>query len=85
MKEKDYDVLKVAHHGSKYSTSDRFLRLCTPDVALISAGEGNQYGHPHEELLERLEVVGCKIYNTLENGAIMLQTDGNLLKIAPFY
>lgn len=85
MQGKDYDVLKVAHHGSKYSTSKRFLKLCTPDIALISAGEGNQYGHPHEELLKRLEDAGCKIYNTQENGAIMLQTDGNLLKIAPFY
>lgn len=85
IKEKDYDVLKVAHHGSKYSTSERFLRLCTPDIALISAGEGNQYGHPYKELLKRLEDAGCKIYNTQENGAIMLQTDGNLLKIAPFY
>lgn len=78
VKGKDYDVLKVAHHGSKYSTSERFLKLCTPDIALISAGENNRYGHPHEELLERLGNVGCKIYNTQENGAIMLETDGNL-------
>ena len=75
---KEYDVLKVAHHGSKYSTSEEFLKICTPDIALISAGEDNRYGHPHEELLERLGNVGCKIYNTQENGAIMLETDGNL-------
>lgn len=74
----DYDVLKVAHHGSKYSTSERFLKLCTPEIALISAGENNRYGHPHEELLERLRNAACKIYNTQENGAIMLETDGNL-------
>lgn len=78
LKEKDYDVLKVAHHGSKYSTSKTFLELCTPEIALISAGKNNRYGHPHEELLERLENAGCKIYNTQENGAIMLETDGNL-------
>ena len=75
---KDYDVLKVAHHGSKYSTSKRFLELCTPELAFISAGKNNRYGHPHKELLERLENAGCKIYNTQENGAIMLETDGNL-------
>lgn len=78
LKEKDYDVLKVAHHGSKYSTSKKFLELCTPEAAFISAGKNNRYGHPHEELLERLENAGCKIYNTQENGAIMLETDGNL-------
>ena len=75
---KEYDVLKVAHHGSKYSTSERFLKLCSPDIALISAGKDNRYGHPHEELLKRLENADCKIYNTQENGAIMLETDGNL-------
>lgn len=78
LKEKDYDVLKVAHHGSKYSTSKKFLELCTPEIALISSGKNNRYGHPHEELLERLENAGCQIYNTQENGAIMLETDGNL-------
>lgn len=78
LKEKDYDVLKVAHHGSQYSTSKRFLELCTPEVALISAGRKNRYGHPHEELLKRLKNADCKIYNTQENGAIMLETDGNL-------
>ena len=78
LKGMDYDVLKVAHHGSKYSTSEKFLKSCRPDIALISAGKDNQYGHPHEELLERLEHAGCKIYNTQENGAIMLETDGNL-------
>ena len=78
MKDKDYDVLKVAHHGSRNSTSKQFLESCTPDIAFISAGKDNQYGHPHEELLKRLEYAGCKIYNTQENGAIMLETDGNL-------
>lgn len=78
LKGKDYDVLKVAHHGSKYSTSETFLKLCMPEIALVSAGEENRYGHPHEELLERLDNADCKIYNTQKNGAIMLETDGNL-------
>lgn len=81
LKEKDYDVLKVAHHGSKYSTSEKFLELCNPEVALISAGENNSYGHPHKELLDRLEDAGCKIYNTQKKGAIIIQTDGNSLTI----
>ena len=78
---KNYDVLKVAHHGSKNSTTEPFLKLCNPEVALISAGVGNSYGHPHEELLRRLEDAGCRTYNTQKNGAIMLQTDGNSLTI----
>lgn len=81
IKGKDYDVLKVAHHGSRNSTSDSFLDACSPNIALISAGENNRYGHPHKELLGRLEDAGCKIYNTQENGAIILQTDGNSLTI----
>lgn len=76
VKGKDYDVLKVAHHGSKYSTSEIFLDEISPKIALISAGKKNGYGHPHEELLERLYKAGCHIITTIENGAIMLQTDG---------
>ena len=81
MRGKDYDVLKVAHHGSKNSTSEQFLQTCSPEIALISAGEGNSYGHPHQELLKRLEEVKCKVYDTRKNGAIILQTDGNSLTI----
>ena len=76
-----YDVLKVAHHGSKHSTSEAFLKRCSPKIALISAGEANSYGHPHKELLKRLEEAKCRIYDTRKNGAIMLQTDGNSLTI----
>ena len=54
----DIDVLKVAHHGSKHSTSQEFLDACRPDITLISAGKGNSYGHPHEELLMRLQKAG---------------------------
>ena len=81
IKGKDYDVLKVAHHGSRNSTSEKFLKSCAPEIALISAGADNSYGHPHEELLRRLENTGCRIYNTQKNGAIILQTDGNSLTI----
>ena len=72
----DYDVLKVAHHGSKYSTTEEFLDLIKPELSLISCGRKNRYGHPHPELLERLEKVDSRIFITYEVGAIQIKTDG---------
>lgn len=66
-------VLKVAHHGSRYSTGETFLETTTPDIALISAGKNNSYGHPHEELLERLTQAGCRIYQTRDSGAVTVK------------
>ncbi|MCM1087708.1 MAG: DNA internalization-related competence protein ComEC/Rec2 [Muribaculaceae bacterium] len=63
-------LLKVAHHGSEYSTSEAFLETASPGIALISAGRNNRYGHPHPALLQRLEQVGSRIYRTQEGGAI---------------
>lgn len=71
----ELDVLKVAHHGSRYSTSEAFLQAVTPRLALISAGRDNSYGHPHEELLERLEERGCRVVQTPESGAITLRAE----------
>lgn len=65
-------MLKVAHHGSKYSTPASFLEIASPRIALISAGRNNFYGHPHEELLSRLEDAGCRILSTKESGAVIL-------------
>lgn len=67
------DVLKVAHHGSRYSTREYFLEQIKPKVALISCGEDNSYGHPHEETLERLGEVGCRVLTTPEHGAIVIE------------
>lgn len=67
---KDCDLLKVAHHGSKYSTGDDFLDTVDPEYALISCGRNNRYGHPHQELLGRLFDVGCRTYITSQQGAI---------------
>ena len=64
------DVLKVAHHGSSGSSSLSFLREIKPEVSLISVGARNQYGHPHEETLERLEALGGEILRTDELGCI---------------
>ncbi len=72
-----YDVLKVAHHGSKHSSSLKFLEQVRPKVAVISVGVGNSYGHPHAETLQRLASVGSTILRTDELGAIKLVFDEN--------
>lgn len=66
-------VLKVSHHGSAYSTGEDFLELTLPCIALICAGKNNVYGHPHEELLERLDRAGSHIYQTKECGAVTIR------------
>lgn len=75
------DVLKVAHHGSKNSTLEAFLDRTRPNTALISAGKGNSYGHPHRETLERLEEYGAKVYSTQDKGAVTINTDGKKAEI----
>ena len=72
-----YDVLKVAHHGSKHSSSLKFLEQVRPKVAVISVGVGNSYGHPHAETLQRLASVGSTVLRTDELGAIKLVFDEN--------
>ena len=77
----DYDVLKVAHHGSKNSTKKEFLSIIKPELALISCGKDNRYGHPHEELLDRLKFVESQVEITYEAGAITLRTDGERMEV----
>ena len=78
------DVLKIGHHGSKNSTMPEFLGTVQPRVGIISAGEGNSYGHPHAELLERLENAGVRILRTDRDGAVQVLTDGARLEITCF-
>lgn len=66
----DADVLKVAHHGSKSSTSTGFLLAVTPNLAIISVGDGNRYGHPHPAILERLRHFGVTVKTTMERGDV---------------
>lgn len=66
----DADILKVGHHGSKYSTGDNFLDKISSREAVISVGKNNSYGHPHEEVLERLNKRGVKIWRTDEIGDV---------------
>ncbi len=67
------DVLKVGHHGSKTSSTDSFLREIRPDVAIISAGRNNRFGHPHQEVLERLSQVEAEVFRTDIQGAIIFR------------
>ena len=80
----DYDVLKVAHHGSKYSTFEDFLNIIKPEFAVISCGKENSYGHPHAELVERLEEVKSEILITTKCGAITIKTDGDKMIVEKF-
>ena len=70
-----YEVLKVAHHGSKNSSSLEFLQHVQPSLALVSAGSGNSYGHPHQETLQRLHSVGSFILRTDQLGAVKIVFD----------
>lgn len=67
------DILKAAHHGSKNSTSEEFLNLVKPELTIISCGKNNRYGHPHQEVLERLQKYGNKIKRTDQQGAVILK------------
>jgi len=66
----DIDILKVGHHGSKYASTLPFLERIKPELAIISVGKGNRYGHPTQETLERLERVGTEIARTDQEGII---------------
>jgi competence protein ComEC len=69
-------VLKVAHHGSKYATSEEFLKRVKPDAAIISDGGWNRYGHPAQVVLDRLKAMGAKVYRTDLQGEITITTTG---------
>ncbi len=75
----DCDVLKAGHHGSKYSTTYELLDATTPEYAVISCGEGNQYSHPNDELLDRLDDRNIKTYRTDKQGDITFNIEnGNM-------
>jgi competence protein ComEC len=72
----DITLLKVGHHGSRYSSTSGFLKKYTPDVALISCGKNNRYQHPHLETLEKLKAMNIQTYRTDLVGNIELWSDG---------
>lgn len=75
------DVLKVAHHGSRYSSTTEFLQQVTPAVSLISCSATNRYGHPGQETLVRLREADSAVRITKNCGAILLWTDGNATRL----
>ena len=75
------DVLRVSHHGSNTGSTMEFLKAVQPKYAVISVGKDNGYGHPHTEVLERLDKIGTKVLRTDELGTIVFQSDGNILTL----
>ncbi len=69
----DIDILKVAHHGSRYSTSEGFLRVTSPELCIISVGRHNNYGHPAKETLERIASSGSEVLKTSSCGAVTVK------------
>lgn len=80
----DITLLKVAHHGSRNSTTEGFLRLVNPKIALISSGRNNRYGHPHKELIKRLESCDALIYRTQESGAVTVGVRGGKVRVEKY-
>ena len=80
----DIDVLKVGHHGSNTSTSEDFMEQIRPEIALISAGEGNSYGHPHAEVMELLHEYQVDIYRTDTQGTLVVTSNGTTCTVETF-
>lgn len=75
------DVLKVGHHGSDTSTSNDFLEKVNPKIAIISCGKGNDYGHPHNSTLNKLEGRNIRTFRTDEVGTVQVESDGKNLTV----
>ncbi len=75
------NVLKAGHHGSRTSTGEIYLSTVKPEYAVISAGKGNSYGHPHKETLERLKSAGVTMLSTIERGTIQMTSDGKTITV----
>ncbi len=78
------DALKVAHHGSRTSSTDAFVAATRPALAVISVGRDSPYGHPHREVLARWQAAGAQVLTTGERGMVTVSTDGEDLKVETF-
>ena len=78
------DILKVAHHGSKSSSSEVFLDTAKPQIAVIQCGLNNFYGHPHKQTLERLDERGIKVYRTDISGSVGIDIHGSRISVDLF-
>lgn len=77
----DAEILKVGHHGSNTSSSQEFINAVKPKVAILSYGEGNSYGHPYSDVVNRLKATGAEIYSTAVSGNIVVTTDGSIYSV----
>jgi len=77
-------ILKLAHHGSRSSSSWEFVEALRPAVAVVSAGRGNPFGHPAPAVLARFRAIGAQIFRTDEDGAVVLETDGHLVRLRTY-
>ncbi len=75
------DIYQVGHHGSVTSNTQAFLEAMQPQIAVISSGKNNDYGHPHEEVVDRINSFGATIYNTVDTSTITITTDGDEIKV----
>ncbi len=80
----DVDVLKVGHHGSDTSSSEKFIDKIKPETAIISVGANNTYSHPSADVIKRLSDCGATIYRTDESGTILLTSDGKTYNVQTF-
>ncbi len=77
------DVLKVGHHGSSTSSDGNFVRSLSPDIAIITCGYGNSYGHPHTETMQTLQRNDITVYRTDLHGQLVLTSDGKTVTVQP--
>jgi competence protein ComEC len=78
------EFLKIPHHGSRTSTTEPFFESVHPKFAAISVGENNPFGHPNDDVIDRIEMQGTKLYRTDRDGAITVLTNGNQLELHTF-
>lgn len=81
-KDIEADVLKVGHHGSKYSSTDVFLKKVNPEYTIISVGKNNKYGHPASSTISKLNNLNIKSYRTDNDGTILVSSDGNDISVS---
>ena len=78
------DIIKVPHHGGRTSSSEGFINVVGPQIAVISAGRGNPFGHPHEDTLMRYERAGAKVFRTDVNGAVTISRSRNSYQVETY-
>lgn len=77
-------VLKAGHHGAKYASGDQLLGYLKPQYTVVSCGQHNRYGHPHKDVVKRLEKYNSKVFITYVTGAVNIITDGKHMEIQKF-